>query len=171
MSSFSNLWWTQVHGPAAFLDGFCQTVARGGCFLLRNSSLLPWPQAFQSEVYRWIQMHQGHFHTAEPVDIPDGGAEQWFVDRFLPEHASNFLSTTHLANFLAETGGLACRLLWLRVQTPQQTRQWLELLAPFAARTQAADTVVILEGDGKPPKRFKIKDFDAGEAFSGFDVV
>lgn len=171
MSGFSKLWWTQAHGPSAFLDDFCQTAARGGCFLLRRSSALPWPRSFQTEVYRRIQMIQGHFRLEEPIDIPDSGAEQWFVDRFLPEHTSNFLSTTRLPDFLAETRGLTCRLLWLRAQTPQQTKQWLELLAPFAAKPEAMDTIVVLEGDGQAPKRFKIKTFDADGAFTPFDVV
>lgn len=171
MNEFSKLWWTQVHGPALFLNEFCQTAARGGCCLLRHSSALPWPQLFQAEVYRRIQMIQGHFRMEEPVDIPDGEAEQWFVDRFLPEHASNFLSTTRLPDFLADTKGLACRLLWLRARTPQQTKQWLELLALFATRAEAMDAIVILAGDGQSPKRFKIKNFDADEAFTAFDVV
>jgi len=171
VSSFSNLWWTQVHGPAVFLDKFCQTAARGGCFFLHHSSALPWQQSFQSEVCRQIQILQGHFHIEEPVDIPEGEAEQWFVDRFLPECASNFLSTTRLSDFLSETKGLAHCLLWLRAHTPQQTKQWLALLAPFAATAEAADTIVILEGDGQAPKRFKIKAFDADGAFTAFDVV
>ena len=107
----------------------------------------------------------------EPVDIPDGSAEPWFIERFLLEHASNFLSTTRLSDFLSETKGLACRLLWLRTHTPQQTRQWLELLAPFAARPEAMNTIIILEGDGQAPKRFRIKVFDADDAFTDFDVV
>lgn len=171
MNEFSTLWWTQVHGPALFLKDFCQAVARGGCYLLRHSSALPWPQPFQAEVYRQLQIIQGRFHMEEPIDIPDGEAEQWFVDHFLPEHASNFLSTTRLPDFLADTKGLSYRLLWLRAHTHQQTKQWLELLAPFAAKTEAMDAIVILEGDGQAPKRFKIKNFDADGAFTAFDVV
>ncbi len=148
MNEFSKLWWTQVHGPALFLNEFCQTAARGGCCLLRHSSALPWPQLFQAEVYRRIQMIQGHFRMEESVDIPDGEAEQWFVDRFLPEHASNFLSTTRLPDFLADTKGLARRLLWLRARTPQQTKQWLELLAPFAARAEAMDAIEMAQKNG-----------------------
>ena len=171
MNEFSKLWWIQVHGPSAFLDEFCQAAARGGCFLLRGASALPWPQSFQAEVYRRIQANQGHFHTEEPVDLPEDSGERWFVERFLPEHASNFLSSTPLSDFLAETGGLAHRLLWLRSPDPERIRQWLERLAPCAAGPGAADAIIILEGDGPAPKRFKFKPFDAGQAFTGFDVV
>lgn len=175
MSELSQLWWTQVYGPNAFLDEFCQELSRGGCFFLRHDRALPWPWQFLNEVHRRVQLLQGHFGVGEPVDVPEdvpeSGLGQWFVERFLPRQADNFLSTTPLPAFLAEFRGLTHRMVWLRVWSEVQLKQWLALLSQFAVRPESKDCIVILEGGGRLPSRRKVELFDADSAFSPFDVV
>lgn len=175
MSELSQLWWTQVHGPNAFLEEFCQELSKGGCFFLHHSRTLPWPEQFLNEVHRRVQLLQGHFGVGDPVDIPEdipkNGLGQWFVERFLPQQADNFLSTTPLSDFLTGIGGLNHRMIWLRARSEDQLKQWLTLLSQFAARPESRESIVILEGGGRPQSRRKVVLFDLDGRFTSFDVV
>lgn len=171
MRRLSQLWWSQFHGPASFLENFCQSAAQGGCFFLRHTGEIPWYYQFQDMVLEGLQREAGHFRQEEPVELPEDSSQQWFVERFLPQHASNFLSTTPLAGFLAQTGGLRRRVLWLKTERQEQLQAWLELLSQFAAEPAARESVIILEGRSPLPTRRKVKLFDADSAFTPFDSV
>ena len=132
MSHLAQLWWSQFHGPAQFLDRFCREAALGGCFFLRHTQEIPWYFQFQELVLESLQREVGHFRQEEPEDLPEDGSPQWFVERFLPQQASNFLSTTKLSAFLAQTGGLRGRVVWLRTCDPDQLALWLEQLSQLA---------------------------------------
>lgn len=171
MIRLSQLWWTQFHGPAKFLEDFCREAVLGGCFFLRHTDAIPWYFQFQDLVFERFRQEVGHFRLEEPADLPGDGGDQWFVERFLPRYASNFLSTTRLSAFLAQTGGLRGRVVWLRVDNPRQLSLWLEELSRFAATPAARETIFILEGGGQLPTRRKVKLFDADGAFTSFDAV
>lgn len=174
MNKLSQLWWTQVHGPSTFLDNFCQELSKGGCFFLHHSRVLPWQQQFLDEIHRRVHSLQGCFVIENAVDVPEDipeGMGQWFVDHFLPHQADNFLSTTSLPDFLADFKGLTHRMIWLRIHSDSQLKQWLSLWSQFAAKPVARDTIVILEGGGQSLTRRKVALFDADEAFAAFDVV
>lgn len=171
MSHLAQLWWSQFHGPAQFLDRFCREAALGGCFFLRHTQEIPWYFQFQELVLESLQREVGHFRQEEPEDLPEDGSPQWFVERFLPQQASNFLSTTKLSAFLAQTGGLRGRVVWLRTCDPDQLALWLEQLSQLAVTPAARETIFILEGRSPIPTRRKVKLFDADGAFSPFDAV
>lgn len=171
MSRLSQLWWTQFHGPAKFLEEFCQEAALGGCFFLRHTEAIPWYYQFQDLVFERFRREVGHFQLEEPEDLPEEPSLQWFVERFLPRHASNFLSTTRLPAFLDQTGGLRRRMIWLRAGGQDQLQRWLELLSQFAATPASKEAIFILEGTHPVPPRRKVKLFDADGAFTPFDAV
>lgn len=171
MTRLSRLWWEQFHGPAKFLEEFCREAAQGGCFFLRHARPIPWYFRFQELVFERLQREVGHFRLEEPADLPQGAGPQWFVERFLPQSASNFLSTTRLSALLTQTGGLKGRAVWLRVEEPDQLPLWLEQLSQFAVTPASRETIFILEGGGQLPTRRKVKLFDADGAFTPFDGV
>lgn len=171
MSRLSQLWWTQFHGPSKFLEAFCRETALGGCFFLRHTEDIPWYFQFQDLVLERLRLEVGHFRLEEPVDLPEDAGPQWFVEHFLPQHSSNFLSTTKLSAFLTQTGGLRNRAVWLRAANPDQLPPWLEQLSRFAATPAARETIVILEGRGSVPTRRRVKLFDVDEAFTAFDTI
>lgn len=171
MTRLSQLWWTQFHGPAQFLEEFCRSAAQGGCFFLRHTEVIPWYYQFQELVLEGLQREVGHFRQEELAEVPENASPQWFVERFLPQHASNFLSTTRLADFLTQTGGLRRRVLWLRTDHPETLQVWLERLSQFAVTSAAKETILILEGRSPLPTRRKVKLFDVDEAFTPFDSV
>lgn len=171
MTRLSQLWWEQFHGPAKFLEEFCREAAQGGCFFLRHAQPIPWYFRFQDLVFERLRREVGHFRLEEPADLPRGAGPQWFVERFLPQNASNFLSTTKLSAFLAQTGGLKRRAVWLRAEEPDQLPLWLEQLSQFAATPASRETIFILEGGGQLPTRRKVRLFDADGAFTAFDGV
>ncbi len=171
MISLSQPWWTQVHGPAQFLERFCCEAAQGGCFFLRHTQPLPWPCQFKTLVYERLQREVGHFRQMEPVDLSGDTSEEQFVERFFPQHTANFLSTTKLSDFLVRTGCLRSCLIWLRIQDQALLQNWLDQMSKFAATSEAKDTIVILEGTSPVPTRRKVKFFDVDQAFSSFDMV
>lgn len=171
MTRLSQMWWTQFHGPAKFLDTFCRGTAQGGCFFLRHTENIPWYTQFQGRVYERLQQEVGHFQLEAAVDLPEGAGPQWFVEHFLPQHVSNFLSTTKLSAFLTQTGGLRGRAVWLRTTSQDQLQSWLEQLSQFASTPEAQETIFILEGSGATSTRRRVKLFDADTAFTAFDTI
>lgn len=171
-TDYETLWWTGVQGPAAMLGQLCQSAALGGCIFLHHQSEPAWPERFRELVMEEVQKRASHLQTKAPVALDTKGEPpaSWFVHAFLPKFESDFLSTTELSQFLAGTGGLNGRVIWLYGAGKDQ-QYWVEQLTAFAQTPAAQNCTVILEMEKKPVRRKKIDTISAERYMTPFDMV
>ena len=172
VSPFDQLWWEQVHGPAALRRTLARAIRDRGVVFFHHSAPLPWPETFRALVLEEAERRCGSLRFLPPEDrCGQPLSEGEFLSRFAPGGGRGFLSTASLPAFLDRQGALDGQLLWLCGLPEADQAAWAGRLGELAALPAAGRCAVVLELTGKCIRHKKVRTVSADEELRPFDAT